>query len=126
MLEELGYGQRLGSIKETGEGVDDILRRHLSAIVKLDPLAQGEGPRASIPGSLPKLGKSGYRLEIGIKLNESVEDLVDNGATIDIGHQGRIKRNWSAAQYTAEYPPELRFRRGAVLIALTVVSLRQP
>src|SRR2546430_14746094 len=91
-----------------GEGVDHILRCHLPAIVKLDPLAQGEGPRASIPGSLPKLGKSRYRLEIGIKLNESVEDLVDNGAPIGIGHQGRIKRDWIGAQHAAECPTELR------------------
>jgi hypothetical protein len=73
MLEKLGYGQRLGSVKETHEGVDHILRRHLSTIVKLDPLAQGEGPRAPIPGTLPKLGKSRYGSEIGIKLHESVE-----------------------------------------------------
>jgi hypothetical protein len=97
MLEELGYGQRLSGIKETREGVDHILRRHLPPIVKLDPLAQGEGPDASIPGSLPKLGESGYRLEIGIKLNEPVENLVDNSDTITIGAQGRIKRDWIGA-----------------------------
>ena len=69
------------------KGVDHILRRHLPTIMKLDTLAQGEGPRASIPGSLPKLGKSRYGLEIGIKLHETVEHLADNGATIDISHQ---------------------------------------
>src|SRR5262249_28646929 len=72
MLEDLGYGQQPGGSKETSEGIDHILRRHLSTIVKLDPLAQGEGPHASIPRSLPKLGKSGYGAEIGIKLNEPV------------------------------------------------------
>src|SRR5215471_15629036 len=105
MLEDLGYGQRLAGIKETREGVDHILRRHLPPIVELDPLAQGEGPRASIPGSLPKLGKSGYGLEIGIKLHKSVEYLADHSATIDISHQGRIKRHWIGAQHAAECPP---------------------
>jgi hypothetical protein len=75
--------------------------------MKLDSLAQGEGPCASIPGTLPKLGKSGYGLEIGIKLHESVEDLVDNGATVGISHQGRIKRDWIGSQHAAKCPTEL-------------------
>jgi hypothetical protein len=39
MLKEPSCGQRLGGTEETREGVDYILCRYLSTIMKLDPLA---------------------------------------------------------------------------------------
>ena len=81
------------------------MRRHLPTMMKRDPPAQGEGPGASIPRSLPKLGKGGKRLEVGIKLDQAVEDLVDDGAAIDIGHKGGIKRGGIVAQHRRNIPP---------------------
>ena len=103
--EELGHRHGLLRIEETGEGVDDIMRRHLSPMMKHDPPAQGEGPGAPIPGSLPKLGKGRKRLEVGIKLDQAVEDLADDSAPIDIGQKGRIKRGGIVLQHSAVNPP---------------------
>ena len=110
MPEEIGHRHGLFEMEETGEGVYHIVRRHLPPMMKLDPLAQGEGPGAAIAGSLPKLGNGGKGLEVGIKLDQAVEDLADDGAAIDIGHKGGIERGGIVAQHPAVHPPELRSR----------------
>jgi hypothetical protein len=109
-LEELGHSHRPVETEETHEGVDHIVRRHFPTMMKRDPSAQGEGPSAAILGSFPKLGKGGNGLEEGIKLDQAVEDLADDGAAIGIGHQGGVERDGVVGQYPAERPSELRAR----------------
>jgi hypothetical protein len=108
--EELGHRHGLLGVQETGEGVDHIVRRCFPPMMKRGPPAQGEGPGAPIPGSLPKLGKGGKGFEVGIKLDQAVEELADDGAPIDIGQKGRIERGGIVAQHPAVSPPELRSR----------------
>ena len=78
--------------------------------MKLHPPAQGEGPGAAIPGGLPKLGNGGGGLEVGIELDQAVEDLADDGTAIDIGQRGGIEGGGVVVQHPAVHPPELRFR----------------
>ena len=107
MLEEIGHRPWAFGIEETGEGVDEIVRRHLPTMMKRDPSAQGKGPGAAILRSFPKLGNGGNQVEVRIELDQSIEDLADDGAAIDIGHEGGIERGGIVAQHPAERPPEL-------------------
>src|SRR5262245_9895275 len=97
-------------MEETGEGVNKILRCHFSTMMKLDPSPQGEGPGAAILGSLPKLGNGGNHVEVRIKLDQAIEELVDDGAAIDIGHKGGVECGGIVAQHLPIYPPEFRPR----------------
>src|SRR6266581_7749626 len=107
-LEELGHSHRPVETEESSEGVDHIVRRHLPSMMKRHPSAQGEGPSAAILGSFPKLGKGGNGLEEGIKLDQAVEDLTDDGAAKDIGHKGGVERDGVVAQLPTVHPPKLR------------------
>jgi hypothetical protein len=110
MLQNLGHRHGPIETEETGQGVDHILRRHLPPMMKPNPSAQGEGPGASIPGRFPKLGQGGQGLEVGIKLDQAVEELADHGAAITIGHQGGIQCGGIVAQLPAVRPPKRRAR----------------
>jgi len=103
--------KRVGTEKAR-KGVDKILRRHLPAVMELDPLAQGEGPGATITGSFPELGDGGNRIEVRIELDQALGDLRDNGAAINIAHKSRIKRSRIVGQRTTVSAPEpcVRFR----------------
>jgi len=46
-------------------------------MMERDPAAQGEGPGAAILRSLPKLGKGGNRVQVGIELHQAIEELYD-------------------------------------------------
>jgi len=107
-LEEFGHSHGPVETEETREGVDHIVRRDLPTMMKRDPSAQGEGPDASIRGRVPKLGQGRNGLEVGIKLDQAVEELADDGAAIDIGHQGGVERDGVVVQLPAVHPPELR------------------
>ena len=108
--EELGQRSGLCGFEETDEGVDEIVRRHLPTMMELDPAAQGEGPGTSVLRSLPKLGKSGNRVQVGIELDQAIEQLCDDGAAKDVGRKGGIERWRVVEQRTAVRPAELRTR----------------
>jgi hypothetical protein len=76
-------------------------------MMKRHPPAQGEGPGAVIPGRLPKLRHAGQGLELGVELDQAVEDLADEGTLIDIGQRGGVERGGVVTQHPAVHPPEL-------------------
>src|SRR5262249_51481661 len=104
-------------IQQTGDGVDKVLRRHLPAVMKLDPLAQGESPRASISGGFPELSNGRNGLEVDIELDQAVENLPGDSAAIDISHGGRIERSGIIGQCSVVYPPVL-YRRSVTISSL--------
>ena len=88
MPEELACREDLGGTEETGEGVDDIMRRDLSTMMKFDAPAQAVQVRPSGDAS-QKLRQGRNRVKIGIELNQAIKYLPDHSAAIDVAQQAR-------------------------------------
>src|SRR5439155_13881461 len=67
--QEIRQWSGLFGVQKARERIDEITRRHLSTIMKLYAMAQGEGPGASIARRFPKLRNGGNGIQEGIELH---------------------------------------------------------
>src|SRR5215831_18651164 len=100
----------LFGVQQACERIDEILRCHLSTIMKLHAMAQGECPGAPITRRFPKLGNGGNGVQVGIELDQAIEHLGDDSPAKDIGRERGIERGGVVVQNTPVCPTELHAR----------------
>ena len=89
--EVVGAARAGPGIQEPREGVDDVVRRHLPAVVEPDALPEGECPRQPVARGDPELCERRRDAERLVELDETVEQLLADREAVDVAETGRIQ-----------------------------------
>ena len=90
--EEIGPSGTDARVQQPGEGVDDVVRRHLPPVVKLDALPERERPGQPVAGGDPELSECRRDVERLVELDQTVEQLLANREAVDVTLARGIER----------------------------------
>src|SRR5262249_49474924 len=95
-------------VQNSREGIDDVVRGHLAAVVEFHTLPEGEGPGQPVARGHPELGEGRRDAERLVELDQTVEDLLPDRETVDAPQPSGVKRRRIVPEWASIAAARLR------------------